>query len=394
MPQTVNINGVAISYPVIGDTEWGVEATKFAELVGVVLQKIGQGNQSTTNNIVIGSISSPGNLTVASGDLSVSGNTTLTGNLTTNGTANLNGNTNIGNANTDTIAVTGILNVDSGTLYVNPTNNRVGINDSSPSEALDVVGNALVSGTLGVTGNSTFSSNLSVDGDTTLGNASGDSLTINGNAVSIPNGLNIDSNTLVVDATNNRVGIGLNNPSTPLEVVADGGAFALKLRGRSLDGISMIQFVNNTGGTEYSRLLGYNDGTLRFSNGSTAINRFQVGADGQLSAVVPGGSTLYNGYLCRAWVNFNGTLSGTITPRKNGNVTSVTKNSTGDYTINFLTAMPDADYAYTYGGRGTNGIGMIVSPTIAPTTTALRITTFNGSFSLVDFTDVCVGIFR
>jgi len=151
MPQTVNINGVAISYPVIGDTEWGVEATKFAELVGVVLQKIGQGNQSTTNNIVIGSISSPGNLTVASGDLSVSGNTTLTGNLTANG------NTTLGNATSDTIAVTGILNVDSGTLYVNPTDNRVGINDSTPSEALDVTGNALISGTLGVTGDVTTS---------------------------------------------------------------------------------------------------------------------------------------------------------------------------------------------------------------------------------------------
>jgi hypothetical protein len=154
MPQTVNINGVAISYPVIGDTEWGVEATKFAELVGVVLQKIGQGNQSTTNNIVIGSISSPGNLTVASGDLSVSGNTTLTGNLTANG------NTTLGNATSDTIAVTGILNVDSGTLYVNPTDNRVGINDTTPSEALDVTGNALISGTLGVTGNTTITGDV------------------------------------------------------------------------------------------------------------------------------------------------------------------------------------------------------------------------------------------
>jgi hypothetical protein len=191
MPQTVNINGVAISYPIIGDTEWGVEATKFAELVGVVLQKIGQGNQSTTNNIVIGSISSPGNLIVASGDLSVSGNTALTGNLTTNGTTNLNGNTNLGNANSDTIAVTGILNVDSGTLYVDPATNKVGINDTTPSEALDVTGNALISGTLGVTGVATLTD------------------------------LTVDTNVIKTDSTNNRVGINTTSPTVALDVTGN-----------------------------------------------------------------------------------------------------------------------------------------------------------------------------
>ena len=124
MPE-VNVNGVPIQYPATGDVEWGDEATEFVIQTAAALAKIGQSTPPTTNDITI----NPGNLTVTSGNLSVGGNTTLTGNLTTNGTANLNGNTNLGNANTDTIAVTGILNVDSGTLYVNPTNNRVGIND-------------------------------------------------------------------------------------------------------------------------------------------------------------------------------------------------------------------------------------------------------------------------
>jgi hypothetical protein len=45
-------------------------------------------------------------------------------------------------------------------------------------------------------------------------------------------------------------------------------------------------------------------------------------------------------YMCRAWVNFNGTTSpGTI--RASGNVSSVTRNGTGDYTVNFTTAMAD-----------------------------------------------------
>jgi len=47
-------------------------------------------------------------------------------------------------------------------------------------------------------------------------------------------------------------------------------------------------------------------------------------------------------YGCRAWVNFNGT--GTVAIRASGNVTSITDNGTGDYTVNFTTAMPDANY--------------------------------------------------
>jgi hypothetical protein len=55
-------------------------------------------------------------------------------------------------------------------------------------------------------------------------------------------------------------------------------------------------------------------------------------------------------YAARAWVNFNGTTSpGTI--RASGNVSSVTRNGTGDYTINFTTAMPDANYAITGAAR-------------------------------------------
>ena len=56
-------------------------------------------------------------------------------------------------------------------------------------------------------------------------------------------------------------------------------------------------------------------------------------------------------YGCRAWVNFNGT--GTVAIRGSGNVTSITDNGVGDYTVNFTTAMPDGNYsavASSYGG--------------------------------------------
>lgn len=47
-------------------------------------------------------------------------------------------------------------------------------------------------------------------------------------------------------------------------------------------------------------------------------------------------------YACRAWVNFNGT--GTVAIRASGNVSSITDNGVGDYTVNFITAMQDANY--------------------------------------------------
>ena len=48
-------------------------------------------------------------------------------------------------------------------------------------------------------------------------------------------------------------------------------------------------------------------------------------------------------YGCRAWVNLDG--SGTVAIRESGNVSSITDNGTGDYTVNFTTAMPDANYS-------------------------------------------------
>ena len=52
--------------------------------------------------------------------------------------------------------------------------------------------------------------------------------------------------------------------------------------------------------------------------------------------------TTEQGQLCKAWVNFNGT--GTVAIRANYNVSSITDNGVGDYTVNFTTAMPDTNY--------------------------------------------------
>ena len=99
-------------------------------------------------------------------------------------------------------------------------------------------------------------------------------------------------------------------------------------------------------------------------------------------------------YGCRAWVNFDGTTNtgGFCTIRGSGNVTSVADNGTGDYTVNFSTAMPDANYNFVFGTRGNFAIQYSIT---APTTTAIRVGVVDrGSGSLVDNAAVSVSIFR
>lgn len=73
------------------------------------------------------------------------------------------------------------------------------------------------------------------------------------------------------------------------------------------------------------------------------------------SASVPTVSGTAPLYMARAWVNFNGVP--TLAIRASGNVTSVTRNGTGDYTVNFTTAMPDANYVTVCTGVVVNDQG-------------------------------------
>lgn len=83
-------------------------------------------------------------------------------------------------------------------------------------------------------------------------------------------------------------------------------------------------------------------GTTTLNLPATSGTFIYADGSGNLQANSGYGSVA-TGYLCRAWVNFNGT--GTVAIRASGNVTSITDNGTGDYTVNFTTAMPDANYA-------------------------------------------------
>jgi len=98
-------------------------------------------------------------------------------------------------------------------------------------------------------------------------------------------------------------------------------------------------------------------------------------------------------YGCRAWVKFNGT--GTVAISGSGNVTSITDNGTGDYTVNFTTAMPDVNYAVS-GFSGTNRLVAWNQTSLNYATTGLRIAhTTAGSGETDDRAErISVSIFR
>ncbi len=76
-------------------------------------------------------------------------------------------------------------------------------------------------------------------------------------------------------------------------------------------------------------------------------------------------------YGCRAWVNFVGT--GTVSINASGNVSSITDNGVGNYTVNFSTNMPDDDYSVSgTTSSAVNNNVFIAGATTLPTVSAYR----------------------
>lgn len=97
-------------------------------------------------------------------------------------------------------------------------------------------------------------------------------------------------------------------------------------------------------------------------------------------------------YAARAWVNFNGT--GTIAIRASGNVSSITDNGAGDYTVNFTTALPDANYSCVVTGDRANAPTGGIRNSTLPTASLVRIATITSNATDTDAVYVNVAIFR
>jgi hypothetical protein len=98
-------------------------------------------------------------------------------------------------------------------------------------------------------------------------------------------------------------------------------------------------------------------------------------------------------YLCRAWVNFNGT--GTPAIRASGNVSSITDIAAGRFTVNFTTAMPDANYGanFTFADPDSAETASKESSTTARTSSSVSVTSLSAG-GYYDSTQNSVAIFR
>ena len=117
------------------------------------------------------------------------------------------------------------------------------------------------------------------------------------------------------------------------------------------------------------------------ANSSVVVNSTATGF-----AIGTGG--INGAQLAKAWVNFNGT--GTVAIRDSYNVSSITDNGTGDYTINYSTAFSNANYCANVSARN---YSIIAAAAGSITTTSIRVGTYTSTMTSDDSTHIFATIF-
>lgn len=239
----------------------------------------------------------------------------------------------------------------------------------------------VLDGTTGITSPAeTIQGNLTTTGNTILGDASTDTL-------------NVGNGGLIKDASGN-LGVGTASPVVKLHTAGTGTQSVLV---QSTNGGTVSLRLLSSGVYEWS--VENSTGGLKFIQDATERMRLDASGNLQFNS---GYGSVATAYGCRAWVNFNGT--GTVAIRASGNVSSITDNGVGNYTVNFTTAMPDANYATTVNTQGATtgsivgewGLYTASTTTFAtPTTSAFQLTTWNSAVSgLADTAYVMASVFR
>jgi hypothetical protein len=196
-----------------------------------------------------------------------------------------------------------------------------------------------------------------------------------------------------------NVGIGITAPTSKLNVQSASGNYATF----STSGTNKLFVGVDNGTPELVAGASAGDAVIRTQqqlwfglNGGGVAGRFDSSGNFYMNSGYGSAATAYG---CRAWVNFNG--SGTVAIRASGNVSSITDNAVGYYTVNFTNALPDANYTAVIGAASTSNTTnawVFTSPSqsiVTPTTSAFTVLTNNlTNSSQIDATYITVAVFR
>lgn len=248
--------------------------------------------------------------------------------------------------NAKTISIPNDININNNNLFIKNTTSRVGLNTEDPSQLLDVNGNMVVSGFLGI-GTNNPSYKFHIVNTASQGQNASFGIEDNGLLAYYPN---MTANLL--------------NPAVALAdkglIVTNGtiNTGSLFIGTWSSNGVGLK--LNPTQVLLYGNIiLGTNTDTTTI-NGNLIINAstLAIAQNGQLSAVIPGGATLYPGYLSRAWINFNGTSAADVTGTYSQTGTAVTVTIT-----NHGLVQGHSIYSDITSGAGVDGIYTVTSVT-------------------------------
>ena len=177
-----------------------------------------------------------------------------------------------------------------------------------------------------------------------------------------------------------------------LQLASNGSTTAVTIdtnqRAAFVAGTAALPAITTTGDTNTGIFFSAAD-TIDFAEGGVAVGQFDSSANFKFNS---GYGSVATAYGCRAWVNFTGS-SGAI--RGSGNVSSVTRNSTGNYTANFTTAMPDTNYSIV---GSTNRNGAATDSTgfgyYTQTTSSVSFVTSGPVGAVVDATTCSIAVIR
>jgi hypothetical protein len=205
-----------------------------------------------------------------------------------------------------------------------------------------------------------------------------------------------DSMSTIINATTTNGVVIQPDNSGSLVLQTNSGTTALTIdtsqRAAFVAGTAALPAITTTGDTNTGIFFSAAD-TIDFAEGGAACGQFDSSANFKFNS---GYGSVAVAYGCRAWVNFNGT--GTVAIRASGNVSSITDNGTGDYTVNFTTAIVDANYSTNVtgdiSGVSAFAVGCTDDNTTVRTTSLVRVAIGSDGGVRRDSLVVAVAVFR